>query len=141
MSNSELERSYPMNLRDYARKIDQICEEHGWNEDRYKAIRRVLVESGNGDLCKDLPVGKSEAEWAILAVSEIVEAFEEHRDGQDMVYLGPDGKPEGLAVEYADALIRILHWFERNGLNPDEIVHMKMEYNEGRPYRHGGKKV
>lgn len=44
-----------------------------------------------------------------------------------------------MAVEYADALIRILHWFGYHGLDPDSFVARKIEYNQTRPYRHGGK--
>jgi len=47
------------------------------------------------------------------------------------------GKPEGHAVELADAMIRIADWFGRHGWDLEEIIRIKMEYNETRPYRHG----
>lgn len=49
------------------------------------------------------------------------------------------GKPEGIAVEMADCLIRILDWFGHEGLDVDGIVREKMLYNKGRPYKHGKK--
>lgn len=50
---------------------------------------------------------------------------------------GVGGKPEGIAVEMADCLIRILDWFGHEELDVDEIVRQKMAYNRGRPYKHG----
>ena len=56
-----------------------------------------------------------------------------------MIYPGVGGKPDGIAVEMADCLIRILDWFGYEGLDVDEIVRQKMAYNRGRPYKHGKK--
>ncbi|MDR0905796.1 MAG: hypothetical protein LBN00_06445 [Oscillospiraceae bacterium] len=50
-------------------------------------------------------------------------------------------KPEGVAVELADCLIRILDTCAAEGIDIDEVVRLKMEYNKSRPYRHGGKIV
>lgn len=50
-------------------------------------------------------------------------------------------KPEGIAVEMADCLIRILDWAGHEGVDMDAIVRAKMDYNKARPYRHGGKRL
>lgn len=48
-------------------------------------------------------------EMLMLIVSELAEALEAHRDGQDPVYYEIEGgKPEGAAIELADAVIRCL---------------------------------
>lgn len=52
-----------------------------------------------------------------------------------------DVKPEGIAVELADALIRILDYCGHEHIDIDAIVREKHEYNKTRPYRHGGKIV
>lgn len=49
-------------------------------------------------------------------------------------------KPDGFAVELADCLIRILDASEHLKIDIDKAVKVKMEYNRGRPIRHGGKK-
>lgn len=103
-------------MEEFAGVINAINEVNGWNVER------------------------SEAEWAILAVTEIAEAFEEWRNGKPLYYK-VDGKPEGLAAEYADTLIRILHWFIQHDINVDEVVREKLRYNMTRGHRHGGKKA
>lgn len=113
-----------MTMQEWAENILTWAEEKGWNE-----INKT----------------RSQGEWAALAHSEITEAFEEYRNGHDPreIYYSIDkqgrDKPEGMAVEYADLLIRVLHWFAWHGLNPDALVDLKMRYNQGRPYQHGGK--
>lgn len=76
-------------------------------------------------------------EIVALCHSELSEAIEEYRAGRSMVWTNEDGKPEGIATEMADCLIRILDWFGHEGLDVDEIVRQKMAYNRGRPYKHG----
>lgn len=76
-------------------------------------------------------------EIAALCHSELSEAVEEYRAGRPTVWANEDGKPEGIATEMADCLIRILDWFGHEGLDADEIVRQKMAYNRGRPYKHG----
>ena len=50
-------------------------------------------------------------------------------------------KPEGIAVELADCIIRILDYCAHAEIDIDEILRTKHEYNKTRPYRHGGKIV
>lgn len=49
-------------------------------------------------------------------------------------------KPEGVAVELADCVIRILDYCGHAGIDLEEAIRIKHEYNKSRPYRHGGKK-
>ena len=53
----------------------------------------------------------------------------------------PQEEPEGIAVEMIDCIIRILDWLGKEGLDVDGILARKHEYNKGRPYLHGGKKL
>lgn len=48
-------------------------------------------------------------------------------------------KPEGIAVEMIDCMIRILDWCGKEGIDVDSILEEKHSYNKTRPYRHGGK--
>lgn len=79
-------------------------------------------------------------EMLMLMVSELAEALEEHRDGHDSVWFA-DGsnKPEGVAVELADCIIRALDTLRSLNVDIDGIIKMKMDYNDTRPYKHGKK--
>lgn len=48
--------------------------------------------------------------------------------------------PESVAVELADCMIRILDYCGHDGIDIEEAIRIKHEYNKTRPYRHGGKK-
>ncbi len=43
------------------------------------------------------------------------------------------------AVRLANCIREILRWAEGHGIDMEEILRVKHEYNKGRPYRHGGK--
>lgn len=130
-------------LNDLAREIHQIAVEHGW-----------------------WSPAPSFGEVVALCHSELSEALEEYRAGRPMVWsectesdygtccIADDcehwrngacklnyisKKPEGIAVEMADCLIRILDWAGHDGVDIDAIVRAKMEYNKTREHRHGGK--
>ena len=77
----------------------------------------------------------------LLVHCEISEAAEEVRAGRrnEVYYSERNGKPkpEGFAMEVADAIIRLLELSDSLGLNIEGAVAEKMAYNEGRPYLHG----
>jgi NTP pyrophosphatase (non-canonical NTP hydrolase) len=50
-------------------------------------------------------------------------------------------RPEGIPIELADCIIRILDYCGQEGIDIEEAVRLKMQYNKTRPYRHGGKKI
>lgn len=58
---------------------------------------------------------------------------------EDLEAMGVVGKPEGVASELADAVIRILDTCEAFGINLERAIIEKMAYNDTREYRHGGK--
>lgn len=79
-----------------------------------------------------------------LMHSELSEALEEfRRDGMRELYFDTQHgmKPEGIAVEFADCIIRILDFCGAYGIDLEDALITKMAYNKTRPYRHGGKKA
>lgn len=83
-------------------------------------------------------------ETMMLVVSELVEACEEYRNGRNFteVYHNYNGtKPEGIPVELADAVIRILDFCEWAGIDLYAVIQEKHAYNLTREHRHGGKKA
>lgn len=74
-----------------------------------------------------------------LVHSEVSEALECVRTGDRDIRFREDGKPEGLPIELADALIRILDTCGALGIDVVRAVELKHRYNATRPHRHGGK--
>ena len=120
-----------MSLNELSKEIHQNAVDHGWWEQ----------DRSFGDIIA-------------LCHSELSEALEEYRNGRQNMYWWKDGvsystdfhhefydgeKPEGIAIELADCIIRILDYCGKENIDIDEAVRIKREYNKTRPYRHGGK--
>lgn len=78
-----------------------------------------------------------------LVHEEVSEALREYRIWGVDTQIGIQGidKPVGLAIELADAVIRILDLCGYYGIDLAEAIKVKMKYNLDRPYRHGGKRA
>lgn len=75
-----------------------------------------------------------------LIHSEASEALEAFRDGL-LSGLSAEGKPEGVASELADIVIRVMDLSEREGIDLEDAIISKMAYNKTRSFRHGGKRL
>ena len=73
---------------------------------------------------------RNDGELIALMHSELSEALEAMRN---------HGKKEELAEELADCCIRIFDYCGARKINLEQALLKKIEYNKGRPYRHGKK--
>lgn len=133
-----------MNINELAKEVHANAVAHGW---------------------WDKPPSLPEA--LCLIHGEISEALEEYRDGNPLVYgtcalaaddckysgvcdkVGDPGsgevegpcKPEGIAVELADVILRTLDLMAALGVDVDAVVMAKHRYNLRREFKHGGKVI
>jgi hypothetical protein len=103
-----------------------------WSQD----IHRLSLEKGWYDPSNP---ERTALEFHMLFVSEIAEATEAVRTNSPSFFVSDSGKPEGERVELADAVIRIMDYFESRGWDLETVMAAKHDYNKTRPYRHGGK--
>lgn len=137
-SSSRMSR---MTINECVDMIHKIAVDHGWWEEE-----------------------RPFAEVAMLCTCELAEAVEEDRAGHPLVWreCGKSGrpcseecmdfrypdqceedwikcKPEGIAVEMLDCVIRIFDWCGKMGIDAEKIIKEKCEFNATRPYKHGKK--
>lgn len=133
-------------FRTLQREIAAWAKEKGWDKPllcdapaQGSFLHNTPFEEGR----RSEPVGVDHdriASKLALVHSEVSEALEALREGHIVAYM-KDGKPEGLEIELADTIIRILHLAEDLGLDMDEAVKCKMAFNQKRSYMHGGKAI
>ena len=118
-----------MDLNELTKEIHSNAIEHGWWTEN-----------------------RSFGEIISLCHSELSEALEEYRNGHAVneIYYnavaGMDGinyspKPEGIPVELADCIIRILDYCGHAGIDIQNAIQLKHKYNRTRNYRHSNKKI
>lgn len=79
-------------------------------------------------------------EMALLH-SEVSEAVQEFREHGFETRTRGDGKPEGVAYEFADVFIRLLDDCVRCGITLPAVFREKQDFNWTRPYRHGDRNL
>ena len=109
-----------MTISELQKEVHQTAKEHGWWEEQ-----------------------PSFPEIIALIHSEASEALEEYRNGHipPETYYREDGKPEGIPSELADVVIRVLDYCEAAGIDLEQAIIIKNEFNKTRPYKHGGKVI
>lgn len=132
-----------MSLTQIQKDCYGISADHGF----HKRDAQNLSSNNDSDSMISVPRAELEnlqnSQRLMLIASEISEAFEELREGHAATEIyynnGKPDKPEGFPIELADAMIRIWDTAETYGVDLEEAIKIKMEYNKSRPYKHGKK--
>lgn len=114
-------------VQEWQYEIHQLAKDKGWHEEK-----------------------RNIGEMLALIHSELSEALEEYREfpasalyTEEPRYvvcrIDEKQKPLGFGIELADAVIRIFDMCELLGIDIEEMMEKKHEFNKTRPFRHGGK--
>lgn len=139
-----------MNLNEFAQEVHETTVKHGWWETEpsfgefialcHSELSEALEEYRNGKPI-EYHYCNATVDYDIALVGRRCVAFDEDDGtvctGNDCELY--DNKPEGIAVELADCIIRILDYCGKEGIDIEKILRIKHEYNKTRPYKHGGK--
>lgn len=145
--------SQPTTLNEWRDAIHQNAVEHGWWEEERSF--GDIVALCHSELSEALEEYRNDRKYLYYNCTENPGNINPCEYGEDEetecrnsifadIYSNCDcknNKPEGIAVELIDCMIRILDWCGKEGIDVEEIMHLKHEYNQSRPYRHGGKKL
>lgn len=140
---SELEKSAFVNaFSRMQKKVHATAVEHGWWAPRSVRVTQVERLDGGeprmitGDFIVDVP--HNQPERLALMHSEISEVLEGLR---------ADNPPDkhcpqhtSVEIELADVIIRIMDFAQFYGYDVAGAIVDKAAINNGRPYKHGGKK-
>lgn len=140
--------SGPLNQQQMAAQ-DYTKESWAYTEATINLMRdrqhRMMTDKGFHD-----PEIEAKGAADVMAITRIAlihteagEATEEVRAGQPFTAIryGDHGKPEGLPIEMADIVLRVMDFCGHYGIDLGKAIREKYEYTKLRPHRHGGKKV
>ena len=142
-------------LNKLAQEVHKVAKEHGWwdnpptfgeiialvHSELSEALEEYRNDKGNlYHICQGHFETRGECCGLPEDYGEPCQNSEDNENGtclRGCIF----AKPEGVAIELADAIIRILDYCGRENIDIDRAVREKCEYNKGRDCRHGGKKL
>lgn len=109
-----------------ARAHDNAVKHGFWNPAPEFGTAIALIHSELSESLEEARAGKPELYFKEVNGFTVTDATERRRE-----------KPEGVAVELADAVIRIADLCGHLGIDLEAAIALKMDYNETRPFKHG----
>ena len=134
-------RKENMDLLKLQNEVWKIAEEKGWHESEVSF--GDFISNCHAELSEAFEIYRKEGNFALSIVRPFSEENLEHTTHGHIDMKVPIGeiKPNGIPIELADIIMRILDFCETHGVPMYQAIEMKMNYNKIRPYRHGGKVV
>lgn len=135
-----------VNLNELAAQLHQVALDRGWWQDRsLDSFGTViaLIHSEASEALEEFRNGHDLAEvyWAHADGTRCEDPTGVKVLGERLAKPCPLAKPEGVPIEFADIVIRVLDACAANGIDIDKAIDIKTAYNLTRPQRHGGKRV
>lgn len=133
-----------MNINDFSREVhDNACSKGWWDEERSFGDIIALCHSELSEALEEYRAGRPMIWYQCLSTDDIVPCRQKEKcpdwlNGMCEID-AIEKKPEGIAVELADCIIRILDYLGKEGVDVEAVLAEKHAYNKTRPYRHGGK--
>lgn len=138
-----------MLLNEFAKEVHENAVAHGWWESpRDFPEVAALIHSEVSEALEEYREGKPlfycssrSKECESAPYTGKIEVGGKEYDSPCPGCESENRKPEGLAVELCDAIIRILDYLAYIGVDVEAVLEAKHEYNKSREYRHGGKRA
>lgn len=115
-----------------------ICNECG-RDKTINEFSREINENAKAKGFWNVPAESRIPQALALIHSEVSEALEESRELSfiPIIIRMVNGKPEGFAIELADIMIRVMDLAFALGIDLENAIAIKHEYNLSRPVLHG----
>ena len=131
-----------MNINELAKEIHENAVAHGWYDKAPSLPEQIAnFHSELSEALEEYRNGKP----PIYGTCVFARKDCEHEDECDVVKWGIGSnaycKPQGIAFELSDCVIRILDTLHFMGVDVEGVIMAKHEYNKHREYRHGGKVI
>ncbi len=132
-----------MTIAELIDEAHETAKSKGWWDSRDGAPDRNMAEQialMHSELSEALEEWRAHGlrEDAFLYTEQLRSVDHGEQPVETFLFLTGD-KPEGIAAELADVLIRIADTCGRYGIPLESALLAKLRYNKTRPHRHGGK--
>lgn len=141
------DKEEPMNISDIVQRAHENAVKHGfWDPAPEFGTAIALIHSELSEALEERRAGRPDLYFPCNAGGVCVDDIEDPGLTCGSRVTDPEHpgtcsakskKPEGVAVELADAVIRIADLCGHLGIDLEAVIALKMDYNETRPFKHG----
>lgn len=117
-----------MKINEFAKEVHQNAVEHGWwDEPRTVGEIIALCHSELSEALEEFRAGRPMVWYSCTEIQpyhpcDPKDSFDCQMYGKEECCKYRGKKPEGIAVELADCIIRILDWMGKEGINPEDYL-------------------